>query len=543
MANQNKSICATTCHGLCNHLPINQNSTEATICLCPFEDKDVWSPTWRHLGKFNLRLLSPEQRNQIFSYFAEPVRAIAEAKRQGNRRIAANHIYRFPLKSLAAYFNVQPTALRQNVVRSRAFNEFLEVSSQDASDATASVMECIPAIQGAEVAQVQFAQVAAGNPAIGDGGAGDDRPISAANSALGKRPAPQWNEIFCKHPTDLFNARRDGEYPACSKYRESQLRDRPGSFLKKFRNSRSMGKELVPEGCLLFPIASADYAEAPIKSPMVFSAAREEDFAVNRDAIGYTLVRLVEDSDAVLASGSEAENGFKKFVRDAHGSDSREEHPIIGTPLFLDHLDKAQECVRHLKLSDFSKHPTHYGDQQLVCKELAASEAEPTILIDQAGMRFDTNRYGAGAKAHSGLSAAASAVHKLVVDNMPPQFRSNDYEPSRTYKADHASALATMRKALRQNFHVDTYKEGFSVLVAVESDFRLVVLENSLQLIRRVAELWDIFTESHKSVPADVDAAEWWDYCCWRQLQEEGRVPAARANLFRAACYPEPRNI
>jgi len=34
-------------------MAINQNSsysTEATQCLCPFEDKDVWSPTWRLLG-------------------------------------------------------------------------------------------------------------------------------------------------------------------------------------------------------------------------------------------------------------------------------------------------------------------------------------------------------------------------------------------------------------------------------------------------------------------------------------------------------------
>jgi hypothetical protein len=193
------------------------------------EDINVWSPTWKLQGqKFNVKLLSPAQQNQIFNYFAEGARA-QEEERQQARRISSHHIYRVSLKSVAEYFGVQPNTLRNNVRASDQYKQFLQDSSQDASDATANVMECIPEIQGAEVAQVQFAQVAAGHRAIGDGEAGDDQPISA----LGKRPAPQWNEIFCAPAKDLFDARRDGVYPACSKYRESQLRDRPGSFLKK----------------------------------------------------------------------------------------------------------------------------------------------------------------------------------------------------------------------------------------------------------------------------------------------------------------------
>ena len=310
-------------------MAINQDSTEATKCLCPFEDRDVWSPTWKRPGVFALKLLSPAQKNQIFSYFAEGARAIEEERQQG-RRIAPHNIYRVSIKSVAAYFNVKPNTLSTHVLRSTQFKQFLQVSTQDASlsDATASVMESIPAIQGAEVAQIQFAQVAAGDRAIGDGEAGDDQPISA----LGKRPAPQWHNYFWGPATDLLNARRDGEYPACSKYRESQLRDRPGSFLKK-----------GAEGCLLHPIASADYANAPNKRPPVHPTAPEQAFAKTQDAIGYTLVRLVEGSDEVLKSGSEAERGFKEFVREAYESDSRDGQPIIGQPLFLDHLDPVQE--------------------------------------------------------------------------------------------------------------------------------------------------------------------------------------------------------
>ena len=167
---------------------INQNSTEATSF---FEDTNVWSPTWKHQGqKFNVKLLSLAQQNQIFHYFAEGARA-QEKERQQARRISSHHIYRVSLKSVAEYFGVQPNTLRNNVRASDQYKQFLQDSSQDASDATANVMECIPEIQGAEVAQVQFAQVAAGHRAIGDGEAGDDQPISA----LGKLPAPQWNEV------------------------------------------------------------------------------------------------------------------------------------------------------------------------------------------------------------------------------------------------------------------------------------------------------------------------------------------------------------
>jgi hypothetical protein len=108
---------------------------------------------------------------------------------------------------------------------------------------------------------------------------------------------------------------------------------------------------------------------------------------------------------------------------------------------------------------------------------------------------------------------------------MPPNIfhRDPEYGQSKTYQEDYASALASMEKALRQGSHVDTYKEGFSVLVAVDSDFRLVVFKNSLQLIRRVAELWEIFEAGNKMSPSgNATEGEWWDYCCWRQLRKEG---------------------
>ncbi len=80
------------------------------------------------------------------------------------------------------------------------------------------------------------------------------------------------------------------------------------------------------------------------------------------------------------------------------------------------------------------------------------------------------------------MRAATAAVHARVLEKMPPNLfhRDPEYEQSKTYQEDYASALASMEKALRQGSHIDTYKEGFSVLVAVDSNFRLVVFKNSL---------------------------------------------------------------
>ena len=195
----------------------------------------------------------------------------------------------------------------------------------------------------------------------------------------------------------------------------------------------------------------------------------------------------------------------------------------LGSPLFLDHYDRAMECVKHLVLSDLATKPKWYGNgaKALNCLPLAG---DPQVLIDATAMRFDKGRWGVSGTVHAGLRAATAAVHARVLEKMPPLFHQDDeYRPSKTYQEDYASALASMEKALRQSCHVDTYKEGFSVLVAVDSDFRLVVFKNSLQLIRRVAELWKIFEAGNKMRPLGVATeGEWWDYCCWRQLRKEG---------------------
>ncbi len=83
-------------------------------------------------------------------------------------------------------------------------------------------------------------------------------------------------------------------------------------------------------------------------------------------------------------------------------------------------------------------------------------------------LRFDKGRWGASGTVHAGLRAATAAVHARVLEKMPYVFHGDpEYRQSKTYQEDYASALASMEKALRQGSHVDTYKEGYSVLVAV----------------------------------------------------------------------------
>jgi hypothetical protein len=138
-------------------------------------------------------------------------------------------------------------------------------------------------------------------------------------------------------------------------------------------------------------------------------------------------------------------------------------------------------------------------------------------------MRFDPQRLALNADKVDDLSLAAAAIHQRILPTMPGRFHGElQYERHRTFKSNHASALGTMEKALRQGIHVDTDVEGYSVMVAIESDVKLVVLKNSLTLTRRVNELWKIFNRCNKLSPGAASSSEWWEYCCWRQLKLEG---------------------
>ena len=313
----------------------------------------------------------------------------------------------------------------------------------------------------------------------------------------------QYGAYFLGRKEDLEERIKTGEYLTCAKHRESQFRKRPGSLLKENLN-----------GYLRRPVQNRDFVFAETETITVHFKAREEDFAQADTVTGFSIVNLCEPGDGSsddlfrdrAQDGIGARAAWVRFRQNASAGDDQK--VSAGGPLFLDHFDPANECKQHIG----KVKPDN-------CETLAG---DPAILIDETGMRFDPARVGLSAKEDTDLSATAAFVHQKLMSRMPPQFDEAAYNPSRTYREEHASALATMEKALRQGFHVDTHIEGFSALVAVESDFRVIVFKNSLALTRRVVELWNIYDKGGRHSPQGVDQGEWWDFCCWRQLQKEG---------------------
>ena len=112
---------------------------------------------------------------------------------------------------------------------------------------------------------------------------------------------------------------------------------------------------------------------------------------------------------------------------------------------------------------------------------------EPTFTL-LGNVRYDPNRRLLNAKSFEPLERVTEYLHALIAPRMPSQFRAYSSE-HQTYRAAHAAALATMEEALRQPAHVDTLREGFSVLVAVESEVKVVVLQGSRELVKRIGEL------------------------------------------------------
>jgi hypothetical protein len=144
------------------------------------------------------------------------------------------------------------------------------------------------------------------------------------------------------------------------------------------------------------------------------------------------------------------------------------------------------------------------------------------------------------AKPH--LTAAASHVFSLVREKMPPRFNDDcRYEGYRTFRLDRASIIRKMELALRQPWHIDTEEEGYAVLAAVDAPSRFLFLKGSVQLMRRIRELYiDWFTVGRPH-PSGTTREAWWDFICWRQLRSEGwgqgdRVLEAKEVVIPKGC-------
>lgn len=184
-------------------------------------------------------------------------------------------------------------------------------------------------------------------------------------------------------------------------------------------------------------------------------------------------------------------------------------------------LSKASKEV--LKLSE------KLGDSVVLDKK------RQTILIGSVELdlhekwAYDHNRTGVRATKNACLDDYCRKVHEKLDTAIPEPFRSSaKYQPFRKYRSDIASALRSMENALRQPLHTDTSeKEALSALVATRGSFRLLVVKNSLALIRRIAQMRAQWLRSGRPVPKGMSkdglkAEQWFDSSCYAQLRREG---------------------
>ena len=240
---------------------------------------------------------------------------------------------------------------------------------------------------------------------------------------------------------------------------ENQCRDRTHTFMA---NGPS------------YPLSNIEYTSAPVES-VDPSVEPVPDSVFSDNGAGFAIVSV----DIPVGFGS---------LKDLDTSE--------GNSLFLD-LAHGSE------------------DKKLLKQAVKTHRHDPKRVILKASGDSDQ------AKA---VSKLAEKVHEQLVRKMPQTFLSFD-QGCRTYLKDHAAALASMEGALRQPVHVDNHAhpagEGYSVLVAVESDVRLIVLKNSHALTRRISQLWEQW-KVKGMIPIDTPEEEWWDFTCWNQLIGEG---------------------
>jgi len=316
---------------------------------------------------------------------------------------------------------------------------------------------------------------------------------------------------------ELTTAIEQDEYPV--RYEEQKCRARPGSTLmwwtnlpkkspktwgqykQQYKPRRTTGKrtfEKIRSGSdPFYPIMNMEKAPAAPAALSFEEELNEDDF--QKEAKGYGGIRLVPNDQHVLASTSDQSSKIlNSWV--AVGSAL----PSFNS-MFLDHAHTSEaEWISRLGIP---------SDDLL--------ELSGDYMIKSPGVRYDPNRRMLNATQNDDLNKVAEFLHKLIAPRMPAQF--HDYEHRfKTYCASHAAALATMEGALRQPAHVDTHREGYSVLVAVESDVKVVVLEGSRALVQRIDELWKLWVKGGRHHPEGVKCEDWWDFVAWRQLSKEG---------------------
>jgi hypothetical protein len=158
------------------------------------------------------------------------------------------------------------------------------------------------------------------------------------------------------------------------------------------------------------------------------------------------------------------------------------------------------------------------------------SESRGLYLDLDEQIVYDERRRGIRAKDHPQLDKICRNVFSDLMPGLTkmyaPGTRYHDYKE---YNGMISSALLTDDGSERQSVHCDTDSvEARSALVAMNGSFKLVILRNSVRLIRRIAEIRAQWIRSGSLTPPHVDPKDykaveaWFDDACYAQLRKEG---------------------
>ncbi len=143
---------------------------------------------------------------------------------------------------------------------------------------------------------------------------------------------------------------------------------------------------------------------------------------------------------------------------------------------------------------------------------------------------YDENRRAVRAVGNFKLSAVCRKVHALAQSALSRTYsKSLHFARHKPYTDKIASIIITKRGSVRQPFHADTdLIEGISALAAMRGSFKLIILKNSVQLLRRIAAIRAEWILSGRPIPAELDSSDikaieaWFDDACYAQLVREG---------------------
>jgi len=225
---------------------------------------------------------------------------------------------------------------------------------------------------------------------------------------------------------------------------------------------------------------------------------------------------------------------FKELVREHINVDESE--PLFAMPFHED--DIVPESLKRLtsklqseiseSFKSLSVNVTFTGSSKI---QIQVDSNHLNLHLDlNEEITYDENRRALRALGNARLSAVCKKVHKCVQTALIKTYsRGSRYAPYKRYSKNIASAILTRKGSVRQPFHADTdLKEGLSALVAMNGAFKLIILKNSVHLLRRIAQIRAQWILAGSPIPQEIDRSDrdavekWFDDSCYAQLVREG---------------------